>query len=162
MRALYEAIVEIDKSLSKNSEDTLDEVLNAVKDIDKKKYPKEFTNTIVSAIRESLVVLYKEQQAAMNEEIGFKTEYFEYSNGHMGSYRTQSITPINLMGQPGYGNNKYNYKATTMGMPINKTVAVTVGAEGEIPVRSESPITMNNAYTQNVMVAPKEIKDQRS
>ena len=98
----------------------------------------------------------------MNEEIGFKTEYFEYSNGHMGSYRTQSITPINLMGQPGYGNNKYNYKATTMGMPINKTVAVTVGAEGEIPVRSESPITMNNAYTQNVMVAPKEIKDQRS
>ena len=40
------------------------------KDIDKKEYPNEFINTIIDAIRCSLISLYKDQQTELNSIIG--------------------------------------------------------------------------------------------
>jgi hypothetical protein len=70
MKTLYEAIADIDRSIASNNDDIIEEVLNNVKEIDKREYPEEFKNVIVGAIRSALVELYKNQQAEMNEAIG--------------------------------------------------------------------------------------------
>ena len=70
MKILYEAIVDIDHAIKRNSDDVLEEILNAVKDIDKKEYPDEVINTIIDAIRCSLISLYKDQQTELNSIIG--------------------------------------------------------------------------------------------
>jgi len=70
VQKIYEAIKDIDLAKSRNSEELLDEVLHAVADIDKSQYPKEYTNTIVDAIRASLMDIYKKHMSILNGDIG--------------------------------------------------------------------------------------------
>ena len=74
-KILFQAITDVDKAISANNEDVLDEVLNAVTEINKKDYPEEYKQNIINNIRLSLITLYENQQNKMNQVIGLATSY---------------------------------------------------------------------------------------
>lgn len=52
----------------------LDRILFAVKDIDKAKYKETLTNTIITSIREALVLIYQEEFVNLNSLINLDTQ----------------------------------------------------------------------------------------
>lgn len=74
-KILFQAITDVDKAIAASTEDVLDEVLNAVTEINKKDYPEEYKQNIINNIRLSLITLYEDQQNKMNQVIGLATTY---------------------------------------------------------------------------------------
>ena len=70
LKMLYEAIRDIDIAKSKESEDLLEQIFHAVRDIDKKEYDEDTTNTIIDALRSAIVKMYDEQLDAINRMVG--------------------------------------------------------------------------------------------
>lgn len=70
LNEIYTAIQDMDRKVALNTESKLDDVLFAVKNIDKANYDDQFTDVIINAIRNALVDLYNKKVAEVNASIG--------------------------------------------------------------------------------------------
>ena len=70
LKMLYEAIRDIDIAKEKEPDDLLEQIFHAVRDIDKKDYDEDTTNTIVDALRSAVVKMYDEQLNSINRRVG--------------------------------------------------------------------------------------------
>jgi hypothetical protein len=66
----WEAIKDLDRILSTQSQEKLDETMHALADIDKTEFSIEDQNKIVSSIRSCLVKIYREAMTSINNDIG--------------------------------------------------------------------------------------------
>ena len=74
LQVLYQAIVDIDRSINRPRDDNfaaslLEDVLNDIKFINKKEFSDKYTLPIVNNIREAVVEMYKRQQEIINDSL---------------------------------------------------------------------------------------------
>ena len=84
MYGLMSAIKQIDRIIAKNnSEDILEDVMTAVKEINLDQFDSSIKKNIVENIRAGLVNMYEEQIIEANKEIGIATELSEIGIVHV-------------------------------------------------------------------------------
>ena len=76
LEGVFSAIKEIDRVLLNNTDDIFENVLTAIKDIDKKSLDKDIIKEkVIGGIRESLVKIYKDGFIQTNMNIGINTVF---------------------------------------------------------------------------------------
>lgn len=83
LKNTYNAIRDIDRLLLLENEDCkekIDEVINIIKDIDKREFDLEYQNSIVSIIRSALLKIYKTDFDSLNREINLSNDMEELRN----------------------------------------------------------------------------------
>ena len=70
LEATHDAIKDIDRILSNQSQEKLDEAMHAISEIDKTEFSIEDQNTIISGIRSCLLKIYNTSLASINSDIG--------------------------------------------------------------------------------------------
>lgn len=69
LNEIWTAIKDVDEIYNSNSEDKIDDIINAVKSIDKKEFDQEAQNIIVSGFRNGLLNIYKQLFDSLNKGI---------------------------------------------------------------------------------------------
>ncbi len=83
LNQLHEAIRDLDKICKSNSDSKLEDVLMAVKDIDKSLYDTNLTDIIIMSIRQAIEKIYAETLERLNNQIKVEStlvDSFDYSN----------------------------------------------------------------------------------
>lgn len=70
LEELHSAISRIDTTISVPETNNLESVLDVVRDIPKKEFPKEYQDAMISNIRNALVQLYTDEVNLLSERIG--------------------------------------------------------------------------------------------
>ncbi len=72
LETLYSAISRIDNTISVEETNNLESVLDVVRDIPKKDFPKEYQDAMISNIRGALVKLYTDEMNTLSSRLGIQ------------------------------------------------------------------------------------------